>query len=94
MDQQKLCQDCNRSHNCQKVYQQLGGIKGPSVAVTAVVAFLMPLMVFIAALAIFEKVLSGFEMAAGLRTVFSIVVSLLVTTLCVLIMKTKNTPQK
>jgi hypothetical protein len=54
MNQQKLCQDCNQKHDCQELYQQLGHAKGPSVALKAVIAFLLPLAVFIGTLAVFE----------------------------------------
>jgi heme A synthase len=54
MKQQKLCQDCNQKHNCQDIYQQLGHAKCPSVTLKAVTAFLLPLAVFIGALAVFE----------------------------------------
>jgi hypothetical protein len=54
MNQQKLCQNCNQKHDCQELYQQLGHAKGSSVALKAVIAFLLPPAVFIGALAAFE----------------------------------------
>lgn len=53
MSQQKLCKDCYQKDNCQEIYQHLGNVKGPSVAPQAVIAFLLPLMVFIVTLAAF-----------------------------------------
>jgi len=94
MSQQKLCQECNQRHQCQEVYRQLGKAQGPSVVFKVIVAFLLPLVVFIAALAIFEEILSGFEIAAGLRAVFSMAASLLVTTLFVLIIRASKPPNK
>jgi len=82
---QKFCQGCNQEHDCQEIYQKLSNLKGPSVVLKAVVAFLLPISVFIITLAIFEKILSGFEITADLRTVFSVAASLLVTVVFVLI---------
>lgn len=90
MAEQKFCQDCKQKHDCQKVYQQLGEIAGPSVVIKVVVAFLLPLVVFIVALAIFDKILSGFEMTADLQTVFSVAASLLITFICILIVRVIN----
>jgi len=90
MAEQKFCQDCKQKHDCQKVYQQLGDIQGPSVVIKVVVAFLLPLVVFIVVLAIFDKILSGFEMTADLQTVFSVAASLLITFICILIVRVVN----
>jgi len=90
MAEEKFCQDCGQKHDCQKVYQQLGDIKGPSVVVKVLVAFMLPLVVFIVTLAIFNKILSGFEMTADLQTVFSLAASLLVTFICILIVRVVN----
>ena len=90
MAEQKICKDCNQKHDCQKVYQQLGDIQGPSVVVKVIVAFLLPLVVFIVTLTIFDKILSGFEMTAELQTVFSVAASLLITVICILIVRVVN----
>jgi len=47
-------------------------------------------VVFIVTLAIFDKILSGFEMTADLQTVFSVAVSLLITFICILIVRVVN----
>ena len=90
MAEQKICEDCKQKHDCQEIYQQLGDVQGPSVAVKVIVAFLLPLVVFIVTLAIFDKILSGFEMTADLQTVFSVAASLLITFICILIVRVVN----
>jgi hypothetical protein len=55
MNKQKPCKDCYEKHNCQEIYQHLGNAKGPSVAAKAVIAFLLPLTVFIIMLVAFER---------------------------------------
>ena len=90
MAEQKFCQDCKQKHDCERIYQQLGDIAGPSVVIKVIVAFLLPLVVFIVTLAIFDKILSGFEMTAELQTVFSVAASLLITFICILIVRVIN----
>lgn len=90
MAEQKICEECKQKHDCQEIYKQLGDVKGPSVVVKVIVAFLLPLVVFIVTLAIFDKILSGFEMTADLQTVFSVTASLLITFICILIVRVIN----
>ncbi len=71
MTQQKFCEDCNQKHDCREVYQKLGNTKGPSVVLKAVVAFLLPILVFIGCLAAFEAILA--------RTALSFLLAVLVT---------------
>jgi len=79
MTQQKFCQSCNQKHNCREAYQQLSDTKSPSVAFKAVVAFLLPILVFIASLAAFEVILT--------RTGLSFVLALVVTFVMMSIIK-------
>jgi len=90
MAEQKFCDNCKQKHDCGRIYQQLGDIAGPSVVIKVIVAFLLPLVVFIVTLAIFDKILSGFEMTAELQTVFSVAASLLITFICILIVRVVN----
>ena len=90
MTQQKFCQDCNQQHDCQKVYRQLGGIKGPSVVSKVVVAFLLPLVVFIVALAAFEGILARAIDNREAQTAISFLLALSVTFFCILITKAKQ----
>ena len=52
MAQEQFCQNCGQRHNCQEIYRQLGHSQGPSVALKAAIAFLLPIVVFIAVLAV------------------------------------------
>ncbi len=93
MAEQKLCENCKQKHDCQKIYQQLGEIAGPSVVVKVIVAFLLPLVVFIVSLAVFAphqffvKNWCGIE---ELQTVLSFLMALLVTFVCILIIRVIN----
>lgn len=83
----KPCQECDQKHKCRDIYQQLGKSKGPSVAFKAVVAFLLPLLIFILSLAAFERILAGTTDIKGLRIVLDFVLALSVTLVTMLITK-------
>jgi hypothetical protein len=87
MVQQKFCDGCNQEHNCREVYEKPGDVEGPSIAFRAVVAFLLPLMVFIAALAAFDRILAEAVSKTELRTVVSLLFALSVTSLMLLAIK-------
>jgi hypothetical protein len=55
MSQQEFCKGCNQKHDCQRIYRQLADTKQP-VILKVIVAFLLPIVVFIACLAIFETI--------------------------------------
>lgn len=86
MDNQEFCQGCEQQHSCQEVYRQLGNTKGPSVALKAVAAFLLPLMVFIATLAVSEAILAKLQM----QTAIGFLPALLAAFICILITKAVN----
>jgi uncharacterized membrane protein len=88
MAQEKFCQDCDQKHDCQKIYEQLGNVKGPSVVFKVIVAFLLPVVVFIVSLAVFEEVLAKAVNNEELQTLLSFLISLLITFVCILIVQT------
>ncbi len=90
MASQRFCQDCIQKHDCRSVYEQLGGASGPSVALKAVLAFLLPLMVFIVSLAVFEKVLVSAINTEQMQTALSFLLALLATFICILITRVIN----
>ena len=51
---QKFCYNCKQRHQCQQVYEHLGKADGPSVVSKVVTAFLLPLVVFIVTLAVYN----------------------------------------
>jgi len=85
MASQRFCQDCIQKHDCKRIYEQLGDSPGPSVALKVILAFLLPLMVFIVSLAVFERVLAGAIDTGRMQTILSFVLALLTTFVCVLI---------
>ena len=87
MAEQEFCDNCNQKHNCGSIYHQLGNTNGPSVAVKVVIAFLLPLVVFIFSLAIFEEILAKTINNQLVQTALSMVSALLVTFSCILIVR-------
>ena len=87
MAQHKLCENCPQAHECQEVYRHLGNVKGPSIAVKVIVAFLLPIIIFIIALAVFEWILKDIVAAKDLRTIVDLLLALTLTFGYVLIVK-------
>ena len=90
MFERKFCESCHERHECQKVYEQLGKSEGPSVVFKVVLAFLLPLVVFIVSLAAFEWILAGAIEAEGLRTGVSLLLAFSVTAALTLIIRVIN----
>ena len=68
----------------------MGDSPGPCVALKSILAFLLPLIVFIVSLAVFERVLAGEIATEQMQTALSFVLALLVTFVCVLITRVIN----
>ncbi|MHC4456144.1 MAG: hypothetical protein ACYS0I_03460 [Planctomycetota bacterium] len=90
MLQEKFCQGCYQRRQCQKVYQQLAKVQGPSVVLKVLAAFLLPLIVFIGVLVAFEKILPAVIISEKLQTALSFLMALLATFLTILIIKAVN----
>ena len=91
MAQHKLCENCPQAHECQEVYRHLGNVKGPSIAVKVIVAFLLPMLVFVVSLAIFDRIFTGpwgvRNLSQGLQTFLSFVLAVTTTLICIVIVK-------
>ena len=85
MAQQEFCENCNQQHDCQEVYRQLGDTTGPSVVFKVIVAFGLPLIVFIVSLAVSKGIFAEVTNTKGLQTALSFFTALLTTFVCILI---------
>jgi len=90
MESQRFCQDCIQKHDCKRIYEQLGDSPGESVTIKVILAFLLPLIVFIVSLAVSDIVFAGAIKAEGLQMALSLLLALLVTFICVLITRVMN----
>ncbi len=87
MVQEKFCEGCDQNSKCGEIYRKLGAVKGPSLTFKVIVAFLLPLVVFIVSLAIFERVFANSIATEGLRTAISLLAAFAVTFVFILIIK-------
>jgi Mn2+/Fe2+ NRAMP family transporter len=87
MIQQEFCQTCEQKDDCRKVYRELGNSKSPSVAAQVVLAFLLPLLVFILTLGVSERILAGAMRNGHFLTVASFLLALFVTFAFIVIIK-------
>ena len=87
MSEQEYCRHCHERHDCREVYRQLGKAEGPSVVLKVVAAFLVPLVVFIVSLAVFEAILAKVVNPGALRTGISALLAVSVTFVCILVIK-------
>ena len=92
MVKQELCQSCFYKNDCQKVYEHLGKAEGPAIAWKAVTAFLIPLLVFITGLSVFEWIWDDLLENKEFQTAISFLLALFVT--AVLILTIKKTSKK
>jgi hypothetical protein len=82
MEHQNVCHGCRHAHDCQRIYDRLGRANGPSVAGPAVVAFVLPVLVFVTSFGVSRWLLHGrLEQQSHFPLAF--VTALLVTT-CVM----------
>ncbi len=87
MDDQEFCSSCHQKNDCKSTYEKLGKVKGPSVAIRAIIAFLVPIGVFITALAAFERLFEkAIENRDG-RVALSALLALGVTLVCIMVLK-------
>jgi hypothetical protein len=86
MTQSDVCDGCSNAHTCKEVYGRLSTVEGPSVASKAVVAFLLPMVMFVVALGVFGGLLEGM-VAVPYGTPLALVLALAVTTALMLIVR-------
>ena len=87
----KVCENCGYRHGrgncCINIYQQLGKTKGPSVVGMVLLAFRLPILLFIGNLILAEYVLFSFIADEGIRLFFSFLEALAVTAVFVQLIK-------
>jgi hypothetical protein len=79
----KQCEKCGFRHGygrcCIDIYQRLGHQKGPSMMCQILLAFVLPVLVFIGGLVLADYILSFFMNRGSLRTFFVFAAALLLT---------------
>ena len=69
------------------MYEQLGKLEGPSIVWKVVLAFLLPLVVFVGSLAFFERMFSGVITAGQSQSALSFAAALVPTFVCILLIR-------
>ncbi|OHB58823.1 MAG: hypothetical protein A2173_03870 [Planctomycetes bacterium RBG_13_44_8b] len=85
MDQQ--CDNCGQKDSCQTIYQKLGSSKSPPITLKVVQAFLLPLVLFVIALTVAEKLLAERVAEPLGKNVLALVTAAVVISLYLLILK-------
>lgn len=79
MEQSKFCDGCSQADDCKIIYEQLGRVSAPPVALKAAIVFIGPVIVFVATLAAFSSLLSN-RLAGPYQTPLAFVLAMSVTT--------------
>jgi hypothetical protein len=87
MGDEQFCERCSRRRDCREIYGKLGNVEGPSLTLTVLLAFLMPVLVFIVSLWVLEKGLRGITERAALRTAASLSGAVIVTLAWILMVR-------
>ncbi len=82
-----MCQGCGQRKSCLQLYRQIGRLKGPSVVSMVIVAFLLPMALFIAMIATIDRLLAKTATAKELSTAISFIAALAVTFIFILAIK-------
>ena len=85
MDEQKFCRICKQKTDCQNVYRAMGHAESPSVTARIVLAFLLPLIVFIVSLGASERILTRAIHRENVLTALSFLLALSVTFACIVL---------
>ncbi len=83
--EEKNCQACGFRHTCEEAYRRLGHSRTDPVTSKVALAFLLPLIVFIASIAFFERIFSRLLSAEWLILIISLFTAVSVTLLLTLI---------
>jgi len=85
--EEKNCQGCGFRHTCEEVYRRLGHSSSGPVTLKVILAFLLPLVVFIASITFFERIFSRVLNAKWLVLILSLFTAVSITLALILIVK-------
>ena len=85
MTDKEDCSNCAGAHDCKVIYEQMGKAQGPSVVKKVIVAFLLPIIVFVVCLVVADKKLVAVTRNEHLRILLGVLFAGLVSFVYVLI---------
>ena len=84
------CQGCAKKDRCHRVYNNLNNVRDSSLVSKVLVAFFLPIVIFILALGVFDKILAVWPVLIKLqhlRMTLGLVMALPVTFASILVLK-------
>ena len=87
------CSQCGHKDGCRLMYEKIGKAKGPNVALKAIVAFLVPIGVFIGALAASQRLLQG-QFEENVLILVNFLLAVCLTLLVVFVIRAIHGPVK
>ncbi len=87
------CDGCRQADTCKEVYRRLGGLQGPSITREVLIAFLLPLVVFVTALGGFGP-LVGYLVPAPYGTPLALVLAMAVAAAVLLLARALVRPPR
>ncbi len=90
MANHEICDNCGLRNGCKQVYQRMAGYQGPSVLGKVLIAFVLPLLSFVLAVAVFGKVAGRLGLVRELEVILSLVFGLFTAAGVVLAAKVIN----
>ncbi len=91
MKSDSYCSGCSQKDTCRSAYEKVGQVGGPNIAWKVIVAFLVPIVVFIGGLAGSELLLRG-RLEENTLTLVSFLLALCLTLLVVFVIRAIRGP--
>jgi hypothetical protein len=89
MTDHEICGKCRQRNGCKQAYQRMADYKGPSVLGKVLIAFAVPLLSFILAVAVFQELTAGLASRTA-ATILSFALSAGTTALIITIIQVIN----
>lgn len=89
----KNCSQCGQKDRCSQLYEKMGKTQGPNVAWKVIVAFLIPILVFILSLSTADNLLQN-QFEGKMLTITSFLSALFVTLTVVFLIRALHRPSK
>ncbi len=81
------CNNCPNSHRCSEVYEKIGNSNCKPVAKSVIIAFLLPIVVFIVSVAFCKELCGVIFSSETLSSLISLLFGLVITAGCVYVMR-------
>jgi hypothetical protein len=87
MAEGRFCQSCEQRRDCRQIYAQIGNVKGPSVALSVFLVFLLPIAVFIGSLAVSQGIFTCLIRDLTISTLISVLFSAAMSFVVIFVVK-------